>query len=30
METRLGPVVIGGAVGSGGRSKLFISMGRIF
>jgi NTE family protein len=30
METRLGPVVIGGAVGSGGRGKIFISMGRIF
>ena len=30
METRLGPVVVGGAVGSGGRGKIFISMGRVF
>ena len=30
METRLGPLVIGGAVGSGTRGKIFIQMGRIF
>ena len=30
METRLGPLVIGGAVGSDRRGKIFVSMGRIF
>jgi NTE family protein len=30
METRLGPLTVGGAVGSGGRGKIFISMGRLF
>jgi NTE family protein len=30
METRLGPLVVGGAVGSDWRGKIFVSMGRIF
>ena len=30
METRLGPLTLGGAFGSDGRGKIFISMGRIF
>jgi NTE family protein len=30
LETRFGPVVVGGAFGSGGRGKIFVSMGRIF
>ena len=30
IETRLGPLTIGGALGSGSRGKIFISMGRIF
>jgi NTE family protein len=30
METRLGPLVIGGAVSSDRRGKIFVSMGRLF
>jgi hypothetical protein len=30
LETRLGPIVIGGALGEGGRQRFFISMGKVF
>jgi NTE family protein len=30
METRLGPIIIGGALGEGGRQRFFISMGKVF
>jgi len=30
LETRIGPLVMGGAFGEGGRGRIFISLGRIF